>query len=143
MSRSGYVDDLDEWAMIRWRGAVASAIRGKRGQALLREMLAALDALPEKRLIENALVQDGEVCAFGAVARARGIGEIDYDPDDDDPDIIAHLFGVSRALACEIMYENDEGGWRETPEARFARIRRWIVHNLAALDKSLQGKGEG
>lgn len=33
MSRSGYSEDLDMWDLIRWRGAVKSALRGKRGQA--------------------------------------------------------------------------------------------------------------
>ena len=48
MSRSGYSDDIDDnWAHIMWRGRVASSIRGKRGQAMLRELLAALDAMPE------------------------------------------------------------------------------------------------
>lgn len=56
MSRSGYSDEEAEpgqFAM--WRGQVASAIRGRRGQALLREMLAAMDAMPVKRLIANSL----------------------------------------------------------------------------------------
>jgi hypothetical protein len=43
------------WSHIRWRGAVASAIRGGRGQAFLREMLAAMDAMPVKRLVANEL----------------------------------------------------------------------------------------
>lgn len=30
MSRSGYNDDIDNWQMIKWRGQVASAVRGKR-----------------------------------------------------------------------------------------------------------------
>ena len=55
MSRSGYHDGIDQWDLIRWRGAVASAIRGKRGQAFLREMLDALDALPEPKLIAHDL----------------------------------------------------------------------------------------
>ena len=33
MSRSGYTDECDGWELVRWRGAVNSAIRGKRGQA--------------------------------------------------------------------------------------------------------------
>ena len=44
MSRSGYGDDYgddDPLAIGRWRGAVNSAIRGKRGQQTLREILAA------------------------------------------------------------------------------------------------------
>jgi len=60
MSRSGYIEDWDDqWGLICYRGAVKSAIRGRRGQAFLREMLAALDALPEKRLITEELVIDG------------------------------------------------------------------------------------
>ncbi|ENQ7660184.1 hypothetical protein ACEQOL_006537 [Pseudomonas aeruginosa] len=38
MSRSGYCDDLDNWSLICWRGAVSSAIKGKRGQAFLIEL---------------------------------------------------------------------------------------------------------
>ena len=56
MSRSGYTDDFDDqWALIRWRGAVTSAIRGKRGQEFLREMAAAMDAMPEKSLSQKSL----------------------------------------------------------------------------------------
>ena len=65
MSRAGYTDDMDDyWSWIRYRGAVRSAIRGRRGQAFLKEMLAALDALPEKRLITEDLVIDGENGGF-------------------------------------------------------------------------------
>jgi hypothetical protein len=54
MSRSGYTDDVEySWRSIMWRGRVVSAIRGKRGQALLRDLLAALDAMPDKRLYPN------------------------------------------------------------------------------------------
>jgi hypothetical protein len=63
MSRSGYSDDCDDqWRHIMWWGAVTSSIRGKRGQAFLREMRDALDAMPEKRLAPDALVRGGEVC---------------------------------------------------------------------------------
>jgi hypothetical protein len=130
MSRSGYSDDLDQWAMIRWRGAVTSAFKGKRGQAFLAEMLAALDALPEKRLIENDLEQaNGAVCALGAVGKSRGIDMKRVDPEDHGG--ISGLFSISHALACEIMFMNDEGfGWRITPEERFIRLRAWIEGQL-------------
>lgn len=62
MSRHGYTDSCDDnFALIRWRGAAKSAIRGKRGQAFLRELLAALDAMPEKRLIARELVDDSQL----------------------------------------------------------------------------------
>ena len=51
MSRSGYSDDCENLGL--WRGAVEKSIKGKRGQAFLKEMLVALDSLPEKKLIEN------------------------------------------------------------------------------------------
>ena len=131
MSRSGYSEDIEEWALIRWRGAVASAIRGKRGQAFLREMLAALDAMPEKRLIDCELEVNGEVCALGSVGKARGLDMSELDPE--DRYTVANVFGIARAMAAEIVFENDDGAgyWsKETPEARWHRMRAWVVSNL-------------
>lgn len=144
MSRSGYrdTDDMaDNWQFIRWSGAVKSAIRGKRGQAFLKEMLAALDVLPEKRLIHGVLQDSYDtnaVCALGAVGRARGLDMTkinmeldDYGEYEDDVVFdIQGMFNLSDALTREIMYENDEGKSQETPEERFDRIRRWVVRNI-------------
>lgn len=130
MSRSGYTyDSEDHWQYIRFRGAVTSAIRGKRGQAFLREMLTALDALPEKKLVADELEYAGEVCAIGSVGRMRGIDMSGIDPH--DPPQVSHAFGISEALAREIVYVNDED-WigNDTPEKRFERVRAWIVGNL-------------
>lgn len=133
MSRSGYSDDCDSnWELIKWRGAVASAIRGRRGQAFLREMLAALDSIPAKRLISHDLVNLQGVCAFGAVGLSRGLEMPNVDPYDWDDGVrngMARLFGIAPALAAEIMFENDEAGsyWREeTPEHRWQRVRAWV-----------------
>lgn len=125
MSRSGYIDDCEEqWDWIRWRGAVKSALRGKRGQAFLREMLAALDGLESRRLIADELEIGGEVCALGAVGKARGIEMGGIDPTDHES--IAGVFGISGALACEIMWLNDEDGpFKQTPEERFQRLKKW------------------
>lgn len=107
MSRSGYSDDCDGWALIRWRGAVNSAIKGKRGQAFLREVLATLDAMPEKRLVADSFHDqvEGQFCTLGAVGAARGL---DMAPlEDADREYVAKAFGITQALAAEIMYEND------------------------------------
>lgn len=72
MSRSGYHDDIEHWDLIRWRGAVASAIRGVRGQRFLKELMQALENLPDQRLIAHELEKGGEVCALGAVGKSRG-----------------------------------------------------------------------
>lgn len=132
MSRSGYSDDYDGWGLIRWRGAVNSAIKGKRGQAFLREMLEALDALPEKRLIADDLEAEGEVCAIGSVGRKRGVDMTRMDPEAHEH--IAKTFGVAGALVQEIEFINDNDfyyGSRETPEQRFQRVRAWVVEQLA------------
>jgi len=131
MSRSGYTDDCDtQWQFVLWRGAVASAIRGKRGQQFLGEMLAAMEALPEKKLTSWELEADGQVCAIGSVGRARGIDMSKLDPEDCDR--VAAAFGISRALACEIVWQNDEATWsaEETPERRFERMKAWAERNL-------------
>lgn len=131
MSRSGYSEDCDGWDLIRWRGAVASAIRGNRGQAFLREMLDALKALPNKRLIARELESnEGEVCALGAVARTRGLDIKGIDPEDGET--VAEKFGIARALAQEIVFENDEDySWNQcTPEERYSRMVSWIEQNL-------------
>jgi len=140
MSRSGYSDDIEQWSLIRWRGAVASAIRGKRGQAFLQEMLAALDAIPDKTLIAKELEEDGAVCALGSVGKQRGLEMGTVDPEEHED--VAKLFGIPHALACEIMYENDEDfSWnKETPEQRWQRMRKWVVANLKATQDELSGR---
>ena len=124
MSRANYSDDLDNWQLIKWRGAVESAMRGKRGQAFLKEMLAAMEALPNPRLITRDLIKEGEVCALGAVGRARNLDMTDLDPE--DPDTIAATFNIANAMNREIVYINDEWDYKETPEQRYQRMKRWI-----------------
>lgn len=129
MSRSGYSDDGDAWQMIMWRGAVSSAIFGKRGQAFLKEMLAVLDAMPDKKLIKEELEKDGQVCAMGAVGKARGLDMSNLDPE--EPELVAAKFGIARALAREIMYMNDEYSYTTiSEEERFKLIRKWVVENI-------------
>jgi hypothetical protein len=136
MSRSGYTDDMDDlWAHIRWRGAVTSSIRGKRGQAFLRELLALLDAMPEKRLVAGEFEADGEVCALGVVARARQMDLSKFDPE--DAESAGDLLGIANPLAREIMYENDEfyvwgsaGRGRDSPERRWEHMRKWVATHI-------------
>lgn len=142
MSRSGYTDDYDdEGTGGLWRGAVASAIRGKRGQSFLRELLGALDAMPEKRLIADDLIREGAVCAIGSVGVARGIDMAKLDPD--YPSDVAKAFGIAPALVQEMEFENDETlGWdaaaqrsvRFTPEQRWRHMRDWCETKLKATE---------
>ena len=145
MSRSGYSDDYDDehGALAMWRGRISSATRGKRGQKFFRDLVAALDAMPEKRLIANNLEDDdtGAVCALGCLAKAKGAA---LDPDDTtDYDKLGVTFNIAPCLSQEVMFMNDEAGPRadtyttagfrrggETPEQRWTRMRRWAVEQL-------------
>lgn len=129
MSRSNYDDDCDGWALIRWRGAVKAAIRGERGQALLRDLRDALDAMPSKRLIAESLESSGAVCALGALGRTRGIDMAQIDPDDSET--VAKKFGIADALAREIVYKNDEcSAYKETEAERWIRMRAWVERQI-------------
>ena len=110
MSRSGYSDDGDcdsNWPFICWRGAVASAMRGKRGQQTLQEIAEALDAMPVKELAKDSLRNAaGEFCTLGALGHARGMDMSRIS--DDDRTSVAKAFNISEAMAAEIMDANDE-----------------------------------
>ena len=127
VSRSGYSDECEHvWL---WMGAVKRALHGKRGQAFLREIVAALDALPNKRLIRDELVNEaGECCAIGAVAIYRGLdtSELGYH----DPSDVGEAFGIASSMAAEIEFRNDEDFDNVTPERRFELMRAWVVEQI-------------
>jgi hypothetical protein len=140
MSRSGYSEDCGGSELNLWRGAVNSAIKGKRGQAFLREALAALDAMPEKRLTTDSLHEPatGQFCTLGAIGAVRGL---DMKPlEFADREQVAKAFGIAEALAAEIMFENDEGDYfrslnshGDSGEERWSRMRIWIVRRLEGV----------
>lgn len=139
MGRSGYVDDCDEDynnSLFLYMRAVENALHGKRGQKFLRELIAALDAMPEKKLIREELeLETGEVCALGSVGKARGIDMRDIDTT--DRRALAKTFGIAPSMAGEIMFQNDDDfNWvgTETDEQRWTRIRKWAVDNLLSQE---------
>jgi hypothetical protein len=170
MSRSGYIDDGDcddVLAMGRWQGQVASAIRGKRGQAALRELAAAMDAMPVKALAAESLVTaDGEFCTLGVLGQARGLDMAPIDPE--DWDAVAKAFNLAPAMVREIVYENDEGiigydwvdveicgplrrwerrhvsvrverPWEVVARKRWNRMRKWVADHLASATGARHG----
>lgn len=133
MSRSGYTDDCDGWPLICYRGAVASAVRGKRGQKMLRDLLAALDAMQVKELIVDELQVGGSFCALGALGNHRGLPMAQLDPYDFKQ--VAASFDIAPSLAREVVFCNDEGSLSdETPEQRWSRMRQWVVDSLRNED---------
>ena len=130
MSRSGYIDDdWDLLALGRYRAQVASAMRGRRGQQLLLDLVRALDALPIKELIPNELSSGDHYCALGAVGHYRRLLLTGVEEDHLE---IGERLDVAHQLVAEVMYVNDEAAIDpETPAERFARVRRWALRHLA------------
>ena len=141
MSRCGYSDDHDDLALGRWRGQVTSSICGKRGQVFLHKALAALDAIPDKKLYPNKLQgKDNCFCVVGAVAHHQGINITDTE--DDDYFYLAQLMDVSQQMIQELFYKNDEeftyfspvperGFLNESsPEKRWKLMRDWVASQI-------------
>lgn len=131
MSRSGYCDDGDGDYLNLYRATVDRAINGKRGQAFLKELAQAMDDMPEKRLIAHELITEkGEMCTIGVVCKARGIDVSKVDVE--NPLAVGSLVNIAQSMAAEIEFENDERtqSYNETPEQRWARMRKWVQNNL-------------
>ena len=118
---------------------VDQALKGKKGQKFLRELEAALIALPQKRLIAGVLARSkvegakfcGDVCALGAVALKRAVdagtpreialqelalfaGTGDEEEDGYSAwqmiEESSHLLKISMPLGYNVVDFNDEGG---------------------------------
>jgi methionyl-tRNA synthetase len=69
MGRSGYSEDCydDSNVCFLWPSIVQRAASGQRGQAFLREMLAAMDAMPDKKLIADELATEVAASVAGII----------------------------------------------------------------------------
>ncbi len=109
MTRHGYVDngDLESLELGRWRGRVASAIRGRRGQKLLHRLKESLEAMPFRELIPEDLQDEhGGVCALGSIGVHEKLDLSELDPEESEG--VAEFFDIADPMAREIVYENDE-----------------------------------
>lgn len=112
-----------------WRGIIASAARGKRGQAFFRALVEALDAMPEKRLVAGELEgNQGAVCALGCLGKARGVDLASVDTEDWSK--LGELFDIAPQLAQEVMYVNDVDWRRPSPEDRWKGVRDWAARQI-------------
>ena len=126
MGRHGYTDECENVAM--WRGVIASATRGKRGQAFFRALLAALDAMPEKRLVTGELQDsEGAVCALGCLGKARGVDLASVDTRDWDS--LGELLDIAPQLVQEVMFVNDEWNRRDDGN-RWKLVRDWAARQI-------------
>lgn len=55
-----------------------------------------------------------------------------------DNDNVGKLFGIARSMAAEIQFENDDDFCcrEKSPEARFARVREWVVSQIRQEDSN-------
>lgn len=134
MSRHGYTDECENVAM--WRGIIASASRGKRGQAFFRSLVEALDAMPTKELVEGELQTDeGAVCALGCLGKHRGI-DIDS-VDTEDWHSLGDLFDIAPQLAQEVMYVNDSQYRIADPTGRWKIVRDWAARQIVVTERDV------
>jgi hypothetical protein len=106
----------------------------------LQSLVAALDAMPEKRLVSSVLQDDdGEVCVLGAALKYAN-KECPVSDDDFDKEWTAGQLGIAVQLVQETVFTNDECGCNETPEQRWTRMRRWAALNL--VGNSLDHKAD-
>jgi hypothetical protein len=117
MTRSCYSEDFgDDYPgqMELYRANVRRSIRSAKGQARLRELRDALDAMPEKRLAADVFLDPANACALGVWARAhRGMNAaldaaVDgFDGDDQGTADLLGKFGWPRLVVLDLVYEND------------------------------------
>lgn len=147
MSRYWEDDNWDEWANLdcgRWERNSRAVLKSKRGIKSLRELEAALLALPVKRLIRDDLCipvsvqDDGEiiyrVCAIGALAIHKGIEPEklhEWNEEGREGTVeTGESLGLRRTLAYVIGELNDISPRSETEEQRYERVLKWVQNIL-------------
>lgn len=131
MSRISYSDEEDYPGQFElWQANCLRSLRGKVGQRELRELHAALLALPDKRLICCELVdEDGAVCAIGVYAKHKGLDLQRFDPDEETDEVGVEA-GMPRLAAWKIVEMNDIELSHLTPEERYRQMLSWVEANL-------------
>lgn len=159
MTRVSYGDDSDEDGRRQlnlWNGVETRQLRSKQGQALLRELRAALLAMPEKKLAHDRVLgppgtpEAGCGCAGGELVAARLVRAgktrdealVELKKFDDavlyDGEMFERLHsdhGIQRTIAWRIVECNDRFP-NETPEERHARVLRWCEEHIIGLDSN-------
>lgn len=147
-----YDPDFQNQGELFWANA-ARSLKGRKGQAALRELRDELLAMPEPKLIRGRLADEqGHVCAVGALAVARRcakgerredvlddlaakIAAGDGDESYDGWDITAAV-GVSVGVPFVFAYAlgdlNDESLYSKTPEERHTAVLAWIDKQLTS-----------
>lgn len=128
-------------------------LAGKRGQVVLRELEAALLAVPDRKLIANHGAKDGQVCVVAALAvhlkvtlgqaREQVLRELeeeerqylgdDYEEgwgDDQWTVDLGESIGIPHSLAWRLVALNDVDLDYCTPEQRYEKVLKWTRGHL-------------
>lgn len=102
-------------------------LHAKRTQKKLRDFVSALLAIPERRLIKDAICKNGEVCAVAAFASYRGVlnKSLDWEGDEYETRELGERAGLGSMISWEVGYMNDETFYRLTPEQRWQAFYEW------------------
>ena len=136
MTRISYSEEEDyEGQFALFRANLNRSLAGKKGQAALRDLEAALLALPEKRLVGYHLVKDGDVCATGALVALRRQKKLQMTREE----VLAQM-AEDVAPICEQCYHQKRshvgGGVCEKCPDAIQRLR--MVYNSMWLGPSLR-----
>lgn len=148
MSRYDY--ESGDYPAHWWQIDLERALTSGRGQRLLREVLAALIAMPRWELIEAEIVEvttddddqvvDGAVCAVGAYAAycirqggwtwTEALSQLAEDGwrggDSYDTQRLGQKYGLARTVAYELGWLNDEAYARLSPSERWHAVFGWV-----------------
>lgn len=143
-----YDDEWTEGRYAMWCRTIENAIKGRRGQDLLRDLRAALLAQPTRELIDGFILEPGtrQTCAIGELAvyrhvmagstRDEALSALErwtmdaerYDEGDLDTLEMGAALGMVNAMAIEVSYTNDD--YTETPHERWQRMLHWTESRL-------------
>ena len=135
-------NDSDLWMLDygRWTRNMKVAPGSKNGQRYLRELKAALEAMPLRRLLRGELAgyapgNEELVCALGAFAMYKGtsFNDLDAYQGADGSIELAQAHGMTQTLAYMVGIENDRTRWDvaarslrpESPEQTWQRMYDW------------------
>lgn len=123
--RIGYSEDENfpgQFAL--WQANCDRSLAGRKGQAVLGELKAALLALPSRRLIADQLDDGIDCCAIGALVRHKGLSP------KADPECAMEEVGVEcgmpRLVAWMIVELNDVILQSRSPEERYVAVLDWV-----------------
>jgi hypothetical protein len=120
-----------------WQANCRRSLNGRAGQSELRALREALLKLPDKRLSQGSLVdEEGDVCAIGAYAKAKGLDLNQFDPEE-ETDAVGIEAGMPPLVAWKVVEMNDVEFASHShsfspisPEQRYSKMLAWVESQI-------------